>query len=62
MNNPEIKKGDIIANNGCGIYILSIDKEKNEKRISKKYFKELINKGIIYYDRTQWGVDHFLVK
>ena len=53
-----ILKGDIIVDNGVGVYIITQD----DKRIPRKKLKQLIKEKIIYFDRHQWGVDHFLVK
>lgn len=53
-----ISKGDIIADNGVGVYIITQD----DKQISRNKLNQLIKDKIIYFDRHQWGVDHFLVK
>jgi len=51
-----IKANDIVVDNGYGVYILTQD----EKEITRKIFNQLLKHRIIYFDRHQWGVDHFL--
>jgi hypothetical protein len=53
-----VKKGDIVVDNGFGVYIITQD----DKEITRHLFNLLIKHNILFFDRHQWGVDHYIVK